>query len=246
MNLFQKLGKKAIPASFAAWVGGMILFEGLMPPGMMSQERDRTLGEIHGKIGISGRDELTEEIMHRRMMKRYDLGESPSNSMVPAYRLSEEAVVYIESAGDSVTYEPPETHPTLNQRDLLFRPLVLPVLVGTTVDFPNNDKVFHNVFSYSQPKEFDLGRYPQGRSKSVTFDRPGVVSVYCEIHQYMYATILVLENPYFTVPDDDGIFILRDVPPGTYQLSLWFGRKKVSTKSVTVRANEVSAVNFSY
>jgi plastocyanin len=213
---------------------------------LYSQERDKSLGEIHGKISVTSQDDLSDEIMHKRVMKRYDSGLSMPDKSISPYKLSEKAVVYIESAGEPNRYEPPDVHPRLNQRDLVFRPLVLPVVVGTTVDFPNNDGVFHNVFSYSQPKEFDLGRYPQGKMKSVIFDKPGVVSVYCEIHQYMYATILVLENPYFASPDDDGLFVIRDVPPGTYQLSFWFGRKKITTKSVMVKANEVSAVNFSY
>jgi plastocyanin len=207
---------------------------------------DKSTGEIHGKITITSKDELTEEIMHGRMMNRYGSDRTRLSKAVEPYKLSEKAVVYIDSAKESTPYAPPEIHPQLNQRDLIFRPLVLPVVVGTTVDFPNNDNVFHNVFSYSQPKEFDLGRYPQGKSKSITFEKPGVVNVYCEIHQYMFATILVLENPYFALPADDGVFIIRDVPAGTYHLSFWYGRKKVDTKSVTVKANEVTAVNFSY
>ncbi|HUL44892.1 MAG TPA: carboxypeptidase regulatory-like domain-containing protein [Bacteroidota bacterium] len=211
-----------------------------------SAQRGAHTGEIHGEITIKTSDELSDEIFRGRMMSRYSTDLSMSEKSVEPYTISEKAVVYIESVGDSREYPPPDTHPQLNQRDLIFRPLVLPVVVGTTVDFPNNDKVFHNVFSYSQPKEFDLGRYPQGKSKSVTFEKPGVVNVYCEIHQYMYATILVLENPYYAVPDDDGLFVIHDVPSGTYQLSFWYGRKKVATKSVTVRGNEVSAVNFSF
>ena len=215
-------------------------------PRASSQERtDRTLGEIHGKITVTGKDELSEEIMHGRMMNRYGSSQA-GNQRIEEYRLGDKAVVYIDSMGGPATYPPSAVHPQLNQRDLIFRPLVLPVVAGSTVDFPNNDNVFHNVFSYSQKKEFDLGRYAQGKSKSVTFDSPGVINVYCEIHQYMYATILVLQNPYFALPGDDGSFVIRDVPPGTYRLSLWYGKKIVETKNVTIRANEVSAVNFSF
>jgi hypothetical protein len=129
---------------------------------------------------------------------------------------------------------------------MLFRPLVLPVLAGTTVDFPNNDNLFHNVFSYSQPREFDLGRYPRGQRRSVRFDRTGVVNVYCDIHSYMYATILVLENPFFTVPDEEGSYSIEHVPPGSYKLVFWYGRKKVSSKSVTVDENKTTVVNLDY
>jgi len=209
-------------------------------------QRSGSTGEIHGEITIKTNDELSDEIFRGRMMSRYTSDLSTAEKSIEPYSVSEKAVVYIESTGESKSYTVPDEHPQLNQRDLIFRPLVLPIVVGTTVDFPNNDKVFHNVFSYSQPKEFDLGRYPQGKSKSVTFEKPGVVNVYCEIHQYMYATILVLENPFYAVPDDDGVFVIHNVPPGTYQLSFWYGRKKVATKNVSVKANEVSAVNFSF
>jgi plastocyanin len=160
------------------------------------------------------------------------------------YRLSEKAVVYIDSIGKDTTYAPPDVHPTLKQYQMMFRPLVLPVVVGTTVDFPNKDNLYHNVFSYSQPKEFDLGRYPKGHSRSVTFNKPGIVKVYCDIHTYMYATILVLENPYFAVPDDDGSYVITDVPPGTYRVSCWYGRKNLLTLTVVVRAAQTSTADF--
>jgi hypothetical protein len=143
-------------------------------------------------------------------------------------------------------YELPDTHPKLRQAQMMFHPLLLPVLVGTTIDFPNNDDLYHNVFSYSQPREFDLGRYPQGQSRSVIFDRKGVVKVYCDIHTYMYATILVLENPCFAVPEDDGTYVIKDVPPGTYRVTYWYGRKKVATLAVTVHEGQTSIVNFGY
>jgi hypothetical protein len=129
---------------------------------------------------------------------------------------------------------------------MVFRLLVLPILIGSTVDFPNSDPLFHNVFSLSQPKEFDLGRYPKGQKKSMTFEHTGVVSVYCEIHSYMFATILVLQNPHFAVPDEEGNFILKNVPLGTYQLSFWYGRKKAETKTVTVISNQITTTNFTY
>jgi hypothetical protein len=128
----------------------------------------------------------------------------------------------------------------------MFRPLVLPIIVGTTVDFPNSDEVFHNVFSYSSPKEFDLGRYPIGKSKKVTFDRPGVVNVYCDIHAYMYATILVLENPWFAIPGKDGEYVIRNVPQGEYELAFWYGKKKVTSRSITVKARESTIVDLEY
>lgn len=237
--------KQKIPSKFGV-IALLVSLLSIAGPAYSQERVDKTLGEIHGKITVTGKDELSEEIMHGRMMNRYGADPSASNKAPVPYKLSEKAVVYIESLGETNMYHPPELHPALNQRDLIFRPLILPVVVGTTVDFPNNDKVFHNVFSYSQPKEFDLGRYPQGELKSLKFDQPGVINVYCEIHQYMYATILVLQNPFFALPDEDGAYVIRNIPPGEYKLSFWYGRKKIESKDVKVKANEISAVNFSF
>jgi plastocyanin len=201
-------------------------------------------GVIRGKILISRPDDVTEEIMRGRMLNRYETHGDQSEKPFQPYTMSEKAVVYVESVPGS--YTPPRNHPTLDQRDMVFRPLVLPVLIGSTVDFPNSDPLFHNVFSLSEPREFDLGRYPQGQHRSVTFDKQGVVSVYCEIHSYMFATILVLQNPYFTQPDQDGEFEIGGVPAGTYQLSFWYGRKKVDTKAIIVAPRQITSAIFQY
>ncbi len=201
-------------------------------------------GSIRGKVTISRPDDITEEILHGRMLNRYESTPGLSDKPLQPYTLSEKAVVYLESVpGD---YPPPQSHPTLDQHDMVFRPLVLPVLVGTTVDFPNSDPLFHNVFSLSEAKEFDLGKYPKGERRSVRFDQAGVVSVYCEIHSYMFASILVLQNPYFAVPDQNGNYEINGVPAGTYSLSFWYGRKKAESRTVTVSANQSTTVNFQY
>jgi hypothetical protein len=100
-------------------------------------------------------------------------------------------------------------------------PHVLAVTVGTTVDFPNSDRVYHNVFSLSSTKRFDLGRYAAGRSRSVRFDRPGIVRVFCEIHSHMSAFILVFNHRYFAVTGADGRYQIARVPPGRYTLVAW-------------------------
>jgi plastocyanin len=206
---------------------------------------DIAAGEIRGTISVSASDDVTGEITRGRSLNRYETsGANAGKQLDPPYALSEKAVIYIETVPGS--YEPPHTHPQLDQRDMVFRLLVLPILIGSTVDFPNSDPLFHNVFSLSQPKEFDLGRYPKGQKKSMTFEHTGVVSVYCEIHSYMFATILVLQNPHFAVPDEEGNFILKNVPLGTYQLSFWYGRKKAETKTVTVISNQITTTNFTY
>jgi len=160
-------------------------------------------------------------------------------------RLSERAVVYLESDDlNQGPYAPGAKSPSLDQKNLQFHPQVLPVMVGTKVEFPNRDNLFHNVFSYTQAKEFDLGRYPKDDSRSVTFDRPGVVRVYCDIHSHMSATILVLKHPYFTSPDDSGVYVLSRVPLGRYKVVLWYDRDPVERKSVEVKAGEDLQLDF--
>jgi plastocyanin len=126
--------------------------------------------------------------------------------------------------------------PRLVQQDTSFRPAVLVVPVGTAVEFPNRDPFFHNVFSYSAPRRFDLGRYPRGESRSVTFDRPGVVKVYCEIHQWMRSAVLVVQNPYHAEVAEDGRFRISGVPPGRYRLAVWDFDRGTRTVDVAVPA----------
>jgi hypothetical protein len=120
---------------------------------------------------------------------------------------------------------PPE-EPVIRQADKQFVPDLLPVLVGTTVSFLNDDKIYHNVFSLSRAKPFDLGIYEQGASRRVTFDRPGLVRVYCNIHSEMAADVLVLTNPYFAVTGPDGRFRIADVPVGGATLRTWDARSR--------------------
>ena len=227
---------RALPLIFLSTV--------FLPGGSLRSQT--TAGELRGTVRVPAFDQETDEMLRSRSMTRYEMHLHTKAGPISPYRLSEKAVVYIESVPRDLypAIDPPSIHPQLNQTQMLFRPLVLPILVGTTIDFPNNDDLFHNVFSYSQPKEFDLGRYPRGQSRSVRFDKPGTVKVYCDIHTYMYATILVLENPFFTAPDDNGNFVIKDVPPGTYKVSLWYGRKKSGTKTVAIEEGKTSTVNF--
>jgi plastocyanin len=210
-------------------------------------------GEIHGKITISSAREAMDSHKRANLLGRY-IGHGSDESaylVVPpaasAYKLSERAVVYLEGEElDRTQYPLPSKNPTLDQKNLQFHPQVLPVLVGTSVDFPNRDNLFHNVFSYSDAKDFDLGRYPKNDSRSVTFEKPGIVRVYCDIHSNMSATILVLRNPYFAVPDDNGEFVIRNVPAGKYKIVLWYDRDPVEHRTVEVPVNSSVEANFTY
>lgn len=131
------------------------------------------------------------------------------------------AVVYIDPAPSPALEELPAGHARMDQRNEEFIPHVLAVTVGTIVDFPNDDTKFHNVFSLSRVKTFDLGRYPLGHSKSVTFDKSGIVPISCDIHTHMSAYVLVFNHPYFAVADEDGRYAIPNVPPGAYTLKVW-------------------------
>jgi plastocyanin len=144
------------------------------------------------------------------------------------------AVVYLDKAPGGAFELPDAGRATMDQRDQTFVPHVLAITVGTTVDFPNSDLTFHNVFSLSRTKAFDLGRYSRGRSKSVRFDRPGVVQVFCDIHSHMSAYILVFAHRYFAVTDKAGTFSITGVPPGTYTLAVWHEGDIRDTRAVTI------------
>jgi plastocyanin len=132
----------------------------------------------------------------------------------------------------------------MDQQDLKFLPHVLPVVAGTAVEFANNDKTFHNVFSQSEAKKFDLGLYSPGRRRSVTFDKAGLVRILCNVHPNMEAFIVVKEHPYFAVTDKRGNYQLSGVSLGKYRVEVWhpeFGSKAVPFN--LVRDGEVLAID---
>ena len=144
------------------------------------------------------------------------------------------AVVYFETAPRGAFEDREGIRATLDQRNERFVPRVVAITVGSTVDFPNNDRTYHNVFSLSKTKRFDLGRYAAGHSKSVRFDKPGIVRVFCDIHSHMNAFILVFAHRYFSVTDPSGRYEIDGVPPGTYTLSAWFDGGVRDQRTVTV------------
>jgi hypothetical protein len=130
------------------------------------------------------------------------------------------------------------------QVDERFDPHVLPVLRGSRVDFPNNDDVYHNVFSLSSARTFDLGRYPKGASKSVAFPRTGVVQIFCHIHSDMSAVVLVLPNAFYSAPDSAGRYVIDDVPAGEYTIIGWHERTRPVSQKIRVIAGQTTNVDF--
>lgn len=161
--------------------------------------------------------------------------------MVSGLRDHSNVLVYIASAPG--TFAPKGTV-QLDQRSLMFQPHVLPILVGTTVNFLNADDVQHNVFTPSSAGDFfNLGTWPKGQSKPYTFSKLGKVELLCNVHHEMRAYILVLQNPFFAVTDKNGNFRIDNVPPGNYQLKVWHERAVAPAQSVQVSSGAVTA-NF--
>ena len=141
-----------------------------------------------------------------------------------------DAVIWLQAPNAPVSVTPT---PILDQRNLEFLPRVLVVRVGTTVKFPNNDRVFHNVFSFRDGKRFDLGVYPIGAVKYVTFDREGVSRLFCNIHPNMAAYVVSVDSPYFAASDAQGAFTLR-APSGQYSYKVWRAGTALREGRVTV------------
>ncbi len=149
-------------------------------------------------------------------------------------RDSSDAVVYV-AAIPGKTFPAPKEHPTIDQLNLVFVPRVTPILVGTTVDFLNSDKVLHNVFSPDAcADKFNLGTWPQGQRKSFTFSKECAATLLCKVHPEMEAFVVAVPTPYFAVTKADGSYRIADVPDGSYTVKVWHPKLKATQKSVTV------------
>jgi hypothetical protein len=150
-------------------------------------------------------------------------------------------VVYI----DQLVAPPPGPVPLkVVQRDATFEPHVLPIVVGTMVRWPNEDDIFHNVFSMTETQDFNLGFYKKEVVPEVRFDRLGRVDIFCAIHTNMHCIILVLPNPFFAMADGHRRFVIKNVPAGTYRLKAWHERVPPSVRDVVVPAEGEVKVNF--
>jgi plastocyanin len=222
--------------SLARVVGGLAVLVLVVVPSI-------SLGGAAARAGtIRGRVELRRAAApFERRPNVADLG-APSAVRDLSDRLR--SVVYLDSAPRRAFDEVEPGHAVLDQRDERFVPHVLAITTGTIVDFPNSDRIYHNVFSLSKPRSFDLGRYAAGHSKPVKFDRPGVVRVFCDIHSHMNAFILVFSHPFFSLTDTDGRFRIDNVPPGTYNLVAWNEGVSSEPKAVTVPDGGEAELDF--
>lgn len=202
---------------------------------------------------IDGRVIITRALTKRRVsLPVYSLrgvSTGPPDSQEAAQESSEtpgsselsRVVIYLEGPGL------PKSSPVtavLAQKDRRFDPSFVVIPVGSTVSFPNDDPIFHNVFSLSKAKKFDLGYYPKGETRRVRFDQPGVVQVYCHIHSDMSAAILVVPNAFWTRPAADGSFSFKDVPPGAYEIVAWHRSAGFFRYKTTVEAKQKQQVEI--
>ena len=151
-------------------------------------------------------------------------------------------VVYLENVPGPPPV--PKNNAVIRQREKQFDPPLTVIVKGTTVDFPNEDKIFHNVFSVSRPARFDLGLYKSGTVKSVQMKRPGTVDVYCNIHPEMVAKVKVLDNAYYTITGRDGMFSIEDVPAGEYPIVAWLPTGDEAKGTVIIKPGETAQVKL--
>jgi plastocyanin len=192
-----------------------------------------------GQAAVEGRVQLPKSHSAPVMNRRYEVvTKGGVIAMDPAV-----AVIYLEG-----TFPKPATLPRaqMAQKDLAFVTPLLAIRTGTTVEFPNQDDTYHNIFSYSPAKRFDLGRYrPDERPiPSQTFDVSGLVALHCDIHEHMRGLILAVDTPYFIKSDSDGNFHLTGLPVGKYTLKAWLSSQTTLAKEVVLKAGAPLHVDF--
>lgn len=201
-------------------------------------------GDITGTVSAEGKEGTDMSAMgdDAYASRKYKFAERVDYAAMHDFVVSIEGPV---GTNNTPTNNLQVTTSRIAQKGAMFSPHVLPVMVGTTVEWPNNDEIYHNVFSDSDAKQFDLGLYKGNPSeKRVTFDKPGRVDVYCSIHSSMHCVVLVLENPYFAATDSSGRYSITNIPPGTYKLKAWHERLPAEEKEITVPPSGKLKVDF--
>lgn len=197
-------------------------------------------GRLEGLVVLGQR-------LSSRKMRFHLYQDAVNTSTPPPEQPGEEmdnVVVYLEGVTETTGAPRPAAPLAVRQEGLSFVPHVLPVVRGSSVEFPNGDPIFHNVFSLSSAASFDLGRYPRGSSKTVRFDTPGVVKVFCHIHSDMSAVILVLDNRFYVSPDHDGRFRIDGIPPGEYRAVAWHERARPVGRRITIEPGKSTFLDF--
>ena len=196
-------------------------------------------GLVFAGAGVEGRVTLPKSRTAPVVVKRYEIITTGGVvSTKPPL-----AVVYLDGS-----FPRPASLPTkqVAQKDLTFVPSLLPIQVGTRVEFPNLDDTYHNIFSYSPAKRFDLGRYRSDERPipSEIFDQPGLVTLRCDIHEHMRGLILVLNTPYFVVTDPSGNYQMKGLPPGHYIMKAWIDSRTTREQPIDLKNGETLHLDF--
>ena len=224
--------KSDVPTRRASlYISALCLALAAFPAGQ-SAETGRVIGRVRLTTKMPGRP-LASTAYPQRAIGDH---EAPS---LPEIR---NVVVYIRDAAYRGVL--PARRTELRQEHETFIPHTVAITRGSSVDFPNSDPFFHNVFSLSRAASFNVGRYERGQSRSREFTKAGTVKVYCDIHSHMSATILVFDHPYFTIPDLDGSFELPAVPEGDYTIVGWHERVGERTDRVRVEAGKAASIEL--
>lgn len=201
-------------------------------------DRSEAIGTVVGTVQVRVDPAVPPPMLSPYARPRY----RPPARSGAASTAPETAVVYLR--GGFTSGSPAPATVRITQRDRTIIPHVTAVQVGARVDFPNEDDVFHNLFSLSGPHRFNLGRYPPGESRSEQFERAGVVRMFCDIHSEMGGVILVLDTPYFAQPDSEGRFRIAGVPSGEYTAIAWHEVAGMDSTRVVIRDGIETTLSF--
>ncbi len=198
-----------------------------------------TSGIAYGQASVEGRVTLPSRKAAPVASKRYEVvtkgGVLATDPPV--------GVVYLE---ENQARTGPALVKQVAQKDLAFVPALLAIQTGTKVEFPNEDDTYHNIFSYSPAKRFDLGRYRRDEhpTPSIVFDKPGLITVRCDIHEHMRGLILVLDTPHFVITDSDGRYRLSNLPAGKFTLKAWIDSRTTRSQTVELKAGLPAHIDF--
>jgi plastocyanin len=206
------------------------------------QRRYILLSLILGLSGLLGRAEFRAHAAGEPGSEPSPAASLSGTFLTEAGTAPKHAVVYLEGV-PAGSFTVPTDKPTISQRGARFRPEFLVVSVGQSVEMPNDDRITHNVFSVSPPKKFDLGHYPQGQTRTVRFEKAGIVELFCNIHENMQATIVVTPSPHYSLVSESGQWSIESVPAGKYRLIAYSAGVGQETVAVELKPGERSAVN---
>ena len=235
----------------ASFIVTLLIFMGMdfaLQNNLHAQQGDKNriitqTGSVSGRIDII-KTNMAESSQRSARHSSYGTMNMTSLTPLPATNEYANIVVFLEGQNLKVESQHGPSHNQIDQRNAEFIPHVLPVVRGTIVDFVNRDNVYHNVFSFSPIKKFNIGRRPTGQAVPIVFDKSGVAEIFCDIHSNMSAYVLVLENDFFTQPNKKGFYSIDHIPPGTYTLKVWHEHLSSQEQIITITPGNTTSINF--